>query len=173
MRILLIGPPGAAKGTQAVRLAAHLSIPHISTGYLFREHIDQGTELSQNTHIRAGLLVPDEVTTGVIEERLARPDIECGFLLLNPEELSGRFQGRTGRVTLRLLREGDLMAGHELMSPWDGYSSAGVSIRSWPGGPFYLHDRPAEFAEQRVSDVRASPRLPASRPTVRQEASWG
>ncbi|MFD4690897.1 adenylate kinase [Streptomyces sp. NPDC058463] len=83
MRILLIGPPGAGKGTQAVRLAAHLSIPHISTGDLFREHIDQGTELGRNahTHIQAGLLVPDEVTIGVIKERLTRPDTERGFLL--------------------------------------------------------------------------------------------
>ncbi|KAB2587470.1 adenylate kinase [Streptomyces arboris] len=83
MRILLIGPPGAGKGTQAVRLAAHLSIQHISTGDLFREHIAHGTELGQNahTHIGAGLLVPDEVTIGVIKERLARPDTERGFLL--------------------------------------------------------------------------------------------
>ncbi|MFC8227579.1 adenylate kinase [Streptomyces sp. NPDC057287] len=83
MRILLIGPPGAGKGTQAVRLAAHLSIPHISAGDLFREHIDRGTELGQNarSHLRDGLLVPDEVTLGVIKERLARPDAERGFLL--------------------------------------------------------------------------------------------
>ncbi|MFJ6945237.1 adenylate kinase [Streptomyces wuyuanensis] len=83
MRILLIGPPGAGKGTQAVRLASYLSIEHISTGDLFREHIDQGTELGQNArpHMRAGLLVPDEVTIGVIEERLTRPDTERGFLL--------------------------------------------------------------------------------------------
>ncbi|GAA1542269.1 adenylate kinase [Streptomyces albidochromogenes] len=83
MRILLIGPPGAGKGTQAVRLAAHLSIQHVSTGDLFREHIDQGTELGQNalTHMRAGLLAPDEVTIEVIRERLARPDAERGFLL--------------------------------------------------------------------------------------------
>ncbi|MEU1487531.1 adenylate kinase [Streptomyces sp. NPDC005752] len=83
MRIILIGPPGAGKGTQAVRLAAHLSIQHISTGDLFREHIDERTELGRNarTHMRAGLLVPDEVTTGVVKERLARPDTERGFLL--------------------------------------------------------------------------------------------
>ncbi|MBM7439321.1 adenylate kinase [Streptomyces sp. HB132] len=83
MRILLIGPPGAGKGTQAVRLASHLSIPHVSTGDLFREHIAAGTELGRHahTHIHAGLLVPDELTIGVIEERLARPDTERGFLL--------------------------------------------------------------------------------------------
>ena len=83
MRLLLIGPPGAGKGTQAVRLASHLSIQHISTGDLFREHIDRGNELGQqaDTHIRAGLLVPDEVTIGVIKERLARPDTGRGFLL--------------------------------------------------------------------------------------------
>ncbi|MFD5206577.1 MULTISPECIES: adenylate kinase family protein [Streptomyces] len=85
MRALLIGPPGTGKGTPAVRLAAHLSIPHIFTGDLFREHIDQDTQLGQNTHthIRAGLLLPDEVTTAVIKERLARPHNERGFLLLN------------------------------------------------------------------------------------------
>ncbi|MFE7778583.1 adenylate kinase [Streptomyces sp. NPDC057445] len=83
MRIVLIGPPGAGKGTQAVRLAAHLSIPHISTGDLFREHIAQGTELGQHarTCIRDGLLVPDEVTISMIKERLARPDAQGGFLL--------------------------------------------------------------------------------------------
>ncbi|MEH0416129.1 adenylate kinase [Streptomyces sp. B21-083] len=83
MRILLIGPPGAGKGTQAVRLATHLSIQHISTGNLFREHIDQGTDLGQNAHtyVRAGLLAPDEVTIEVIRQRLARPDTVRGFLL--------------------------------------------------------------------------------------------
>ncbi|NEB81893.1 adenylate kinase [Streptomyces sp. SID14478] len=83
MRILLIGPPGAGKGTQAVRIAAHLSIPHVSAGDLFREHIEQGTELGRNahTHLQSGLLVPDEVTIGVVKERLARPDTARGFLL--------------------------------------------------------------------------------------------
>ncbi|MGC5530424.1 nucleoside monophosphate kinase [Streptomyces sp. SR-10] len=212
MRILLIGLPGAGKGTQAVRIASHLPIPHISTGDLFCEHIDQGTELGQNayTHICAGLLVP----TGVVKGRLARPDIERGFLRLNlrtQEELFGFLRDLGGtpsevldepelldyltgllRTDLTILKsypddsrnaldvplcayygEGDLMPGHELMSPWDSYSSASVSIRFWPGGPLYLYDRPAEFAAQRVSDVRVSPRLLGSRPTVRQEASWG
>ncbi|MFD4828422.1 adenylate kinase [Streptomyces uncialis] len=83
MRILLIGPPGAGKGTQAVRLASRLSIQHISAGDLFREHIDQGTELGRNarTHISSGRLVPDGITIGVLAERLGRPDTERGFLL--------------------------------------------------------------------------------------------
>ncbi|MGW3401051.1 adenylate kinase [Streptomyces zhihengii] len=83
MRILLLGPPGAGKGTQAVRLAAHLSIQHVSTGDLFREHLDHGTLLGQHdrARLRAGLLVSDEVTIRVIQERLARADTRGGFLL--------------------------------------------------------------------------------------------
>ncbi|MFF4246047.1 adenylate kinase [Streptomyces sp. NPDC001822] len=83
MRILLIGPPGAGKGTQAVRLATHLSIEHISAGDLLREHIDRGSELGRDarTHMLAGLLVPDEVMIEVVEKRLARRDVVQGFLL--------------------------------------------------------------------------------------------
>lgn len=79
----------------------------------------------------------------------------------------------TGDLFRKHIDQGTELVQHELMSPWDGCSSAGVSIRSWPGGHFFLCDRPAEFAAHWVSDVRASPRLPGSRPTVRQEASWG
>ncbi|WP_299538251.1 adenylate kinase [uncultured Streptomyces sp.] len=83
MRVLLIGPPGAGKGTQAVRLAGELSVPHISTGDLFRDHIGRGAGLGRvaRRSVRAGLLVPDEVTNGMVEERLARPDVARGFLL--------------------------------------------------------------------------------------------
>ncbi|MER8236187.1 adenylate kinase [Streptomyces sp. NPDC094049] len=107
MRILLIGPPGAGKGTQAVRLAAHLSIQHVSTGDLFREHIEQGTELGRNarSHLSAGLLVPDEVTIGVVEGRLARPDTGRGFLLdgfprnrVQAEALDGILVGSKSRL---------------------------------------------------------------------------
>jgi adenylate kinase len=83
MRIVLVGPPGAGKGTQAAFLAENLSIPHISTGDLFRANISQGTKLGQQAqeYMRAGQLVPDEVTIGMAKDRMAEPDAEGGFLL--------------------------------------------------------------------------------------------
>ncbi|MET7763084.1 adenylate kinase [Streptomyces sp. NPDC005336] len=83
MRIVLVGPPGAGKGTQAAYLAENLSIPHISTGDLFRANISQGTPLGKQAqeYMRAGQLVPDEVTIGMAEDRMAQPDAANGFLL--------------------------------------------------------------------------------------------
>ncbi|BDH68795.1 adenylate kinase [Streptomyces albidoflavus] len=83
MRIVLVGPPGAGKGTQAAFLAKNLSIPHISTGDLFRANISQGTELGKQakSYMDAGNLVPDEVTIGMAEDRMGQADAENGFLL--------------------------------------------------------------------------------------------
>lgn len=83
MRIVLVGPPGAGKGTQAAFLAKNLSIPHISTGDLFRANISQGTELGKQAKafMDAGNLVPDEVTIGMAQDRMAQPDAVNGFLL--------------------------------------------------------------------------------------------
>ncbi|WP_256105205.1 adenylate kinase [Streptomyces sp. ODS05-4] len=83
MRIVLVGPPGAGKGTQAAFLAKNLSIPHISTGDLFRANISQGTELGKQAkaYMDAGNLVPDEVTVGMAKDRMEQADAENGFLL--------------------------------------------------------------------------------------------
>ena len=83
MRIVLVGPPGAGKGTQAVRLAEKLRIPHISTGDLFRANISRQTELGKlaKSYMDAGNLVPDEVTIAMAKDRMEQPDAEGGFLL--------------------------------------------------------------------------------------------
>lgn len=83
MRIVLVGPPGAGKGTQAAYLAQNLSIPHISTGDLFRANISQGTDLGKQakSYMDVGKLVPDEVTIAMALDRMGQPDAENGFLL--------------------------------------------------------------------------------------------
>lgn len=83
MHILLMGPPGAGKGTQAAKLVEQFNIPHISTGDMFRAAVKAGTPLGQQAKkcMDAGQLVPDSVTIGIVKERLARPDCKEGFIL--------------------------------------------------------------------------------------------
>lgn len=83
MRLLIMGPPGAGKGTQAVRIAARLGIPTISTGEIFRSHISRRTALGIEVKriIDAGDYVPDDITEAIVAERLAEPDCAGGFLL--------------------------------------------------------------------------------------------
>ncbi|MFI1356930.1 adenylate kinase [Streptomyces sp. NPDC020898] len=83
MRIVLVGPPGAGKGTQAAFLAKNLLIPHISTGDLFRANISKQTELGKlaKSYMDAGNLVPDEVTIAMAKDRMEQPDAANGFLL--------------------------------------------------------------------------------------------
>jgi adenylate kinase len=82
-RVVLVGPPGAGKGTQATTLSDKLGVPHISTGDLFRAHIGEETELGHSVkrYLDAGQLVPDEVTNELVCERLAEPDAQAGFVL--------------------------------------------------------------------------------------------
>ncbi|CDZ81790.1 Adenylate kinase [Candidatus Rubidus massiliensis] len=81
--IILLGPPGSGKGTQAVQLSQKLQIPHISTGDLFRENLKNGTPLGieAKKYIEAGKLVPDEVVLDMLFDRVSRKDCEHGFLL--------------------------------------------------------------------------------------------
>ncbi|MDG4828436.1 adenylate kinase [Solwaraspora sp. WMMD1047] len=83
MRLVLVGPPGAGKGTQAEFIAAHLAVPKISTGDIFRANVSQGTPLGVEAkrYMDAGKLVPDEVTINMVRSRLAEPDAGEGFLL--------------------------------------------------------------------------------------------
>lgn len=83
MRLVLVGPPGAGKGTQAEFIAAHLSVPKISTGDIFRANVSQGTPLGVEAkrYMDAGKLVPDEVTINMVRDRLAERDAAEGFLL--------------------------------------------------------------------------------------------
>ena len=84
MQIILMGPPGAGKGTQAVNLVKRYNVLHISTGDMFREAVKEGTPLGKEakSYMDAGKLVPDSVTIGIVRERLSKPDCkEKGFIL--------------------------------------------------------------------------------------------
>lgn len=82
-RLIMVGPPGAGKGTQAEVLAKNLDIPTISTGSIFRTHITEGTELGKlaASYIEGGNLVPDEVTDALVKDRLSQKDVQNGFIL--------------------------------------------------------------------------------------------
>jgi adenylate kinase len=83
MRVVLVGPPGAGKGTQAEFIAGHLSIPKISTGDIFRANVSEGTPLGVEAkkYMDSGDLVPDEVTVAMVRDRISQPDAEKGYLL--------------------------------------------------------------------------------------------
>ncbi|GEN46927.1 adenylate kinase [Alkalibacillus haloalkaliphilus] len=83
MNLILMGLPGAGKGTQAEKIVEKYNIPHISTGDMFRSAIKEGTPLGKEakSYMDQGDLVPDEVTVGIVKERLSKPDCEKGFLL--------------------------------------------------------------------------------------------
>jgi len=83
MRMILIGPPGAGKGTQAQRLVRQYAIPHISSGDMLRAAVAEGTELGRQADgfMKAGGLVPDDVVIGMVIERIGKPDAAAGFML--------------------------------------------------------------------------------------------
>ncbi|MDD5476797.1 MAG: adenylate kinase [Candidatus Omnitrophica bacterium] len=83
MYLVLLGPPGAGKGTQAKRLAERLALPHISTGDILRQNVKDGTDLGKQAKgiMDKGLLVPDELVAKMLDERFNNPDTKKGFIL--------------------------------------------------------------------------------------------
>lgn len=83
MNIVLFGPPGSGKGTQAEQICKKLNLPHIATGDIFRENLNQETELGKlaQTYMDRGELVPDDVTNAMVRDRLDRPDTAAGFVM--------------------------------------------------------------------------------------------
>ena len=83
MRLVLLGPPGAGKGTQAAKLAAYLGVPHISTGNILRHNVAESTDLGKKakTYMDAGQLVPDDIVIAMTERRLKEADAKKGFIL--------------------------------------------------------------------------------------------
>lgn len=83
MRVLLMGPPGSGKGTQGQLISQRLGVPHVSTGDLFRAHLDKGSPLgiTAGMFMDSGSYVPDRITNAMVRERLDQPDAQAGFLL--------------------------------------------------------------------------------------------
>lgn len=109
--IILLGPPGSGKGTQAKRLAADFQIPHVSTGDLFREHMAAETPLGQKAQsfVKAGQLVPHELVLDILIDRIYRPDAQRGYLLdgvprtiLQAEDLAKHLDAKTPLFVLYL-----------------------------------------------------------------------
>jgi adenylate kinase len=126
--VVLLGLPGAGKGTQAERLARALGVPHVASGDLFREHMDKGTELGRQAraYVERGDLVPDEVTIGMVAERLSRADCADGFVLdgfprtVAQAEALQRVLDRIGGVlhVVPLVRVGEEVALARLAGRW-------------------------------------------------------
>ncbi len=111
-RLILLGPPGAGKGTQAKTLAARLDVPHVASGDLFRHHQQQGTPLGVKAleYMTQGMLVPDEITIAMVLERILPPLAQNGFLLdgfprnlIQAEALEQALAGRGQEITKTIL----------------------------------------------------------------------
>lgn len=123
MRLLIMGPPGAGKGTQAVFIAKHFGIPHVSTGDLFRANLAANTALGQEAKkfMDAGEYVPDSVTNGMVRDRLKEADAKVGFLLdgyprtvAQVLELDGMLSGKNLDKVIVLTADTDEVVGRLL-----------------------------------------------------------
>jgi adenylate kinase len=125
--VILLGAPGAGKGTQAQRLSGTLSLPHISTGDLFRENLSNGTELGVKAKVfmERGDLVPDELVIDMLFDRVARDDCRSGYLLdgfprtiAQAESLSARLEGRDSTVQVVDIQVPDEIITERITGRW-------------------------------------------------------
>ncbi|HEX6920047.1 MAG TPA: adenylate kinase [Actinomycetes bacterium] len=181
MRLVLVGPPGAGKGTQAQFIAAHFVIPKISTGDIFRANVSEGTELGVEAkkYMDAGDLVPDEVTIGMVKDRLAQDDAGDGFLLdgfprtvRQAEVLDEMLAGLNGGldVVLELVVDDDEVVrrlsgrrtcrrcGHVWHLDFDPPAKAGVCDRC--GGELFQRDDDSEDTIRHRLEVYADQTSP-------------
>ena len=181
MRLVLVGPPGAGKGTQAQFIASHFVIPKISTGDIFRANVSEGTELGVEAkkYMDAGDLVPDEVTIGMVKDRLAQEDAGDGFLLdgfprtvRQAEVLDEMLAGMNGGldVVLELVVDDDEVVrrlsgrrtcrrcGHVWHLDFDPPAKAGVCDRC--GGELFQRDDDSEDTIRHRLEVYADQTSP-------------
>ncbi|MDQ3404516.1 MAG: adenylate kinase [Actinomycetota bacterium] len=139
-RVVLVGPPGAGKGTQATSLSHKLGVPHISTGDLFRAHIANDTELGQDVkrYLDSGRLVPDEVTNEMVRGRLAESDAVNGFLLdgfprnVGQADVLGQILGTSGaslNAVIEFRIDEDIVVGRLLARGRDDDNEAVIRHR--------------------------------------------
>lgn len=170
--IVLLGPPGVGKGTQAQRIAEATRLPHISSGDLFRAHVQNQTELGRlaKSYMDKGELVPDEVTIGMIRERLGQADCRAGALLDGfprtvvqaeaLDKLLAEFGGKVDRVPFITASEATLVErlsgrwtckaqGHVFHEKYNPPQQAGVC--DWDGSELYQReDDQAETVRRRI-----------------------
>jgi adenylate kinase len=153
--IVLLGPPGAGKGTQSKVLETKLELPHISTGDIFRENIKNGTPLGKlaNAYIRKGNLVPDDVTIAMLRERFTQPDCKNGAILdgfprtpIQADELEDLLNSFGGRVNFVLLITAPVESLIERL--------AGRWICKAQGHAFHKHFNPSK--EKGICDIDGS-----------------
>ena len=161
--VLLFGPPGSGKGTQAVLLADGLRLPRISTGDIFRQNVKQGTELGREVEaiMRAGRLVPDELVNRIVESRLTQPDCARGFILdgyprtVPQARMLDPMVGRLGqgKVVVNLLVDYNIIVGRIIARRSCPVCGASYNLVSNPPQRDLVCDRDGAGLVQREDDT--------------------